>query len=204
MRVCQFRHFGTRERGHNTFRHGQSSDGDGDRTIATNRRARHEYEILETVEAGLVLRGPRSSRCGPARSTSRTPTPPSATARPGCSAATSTRTATAPTPTTTRSATASCCSTAGRSPASPGKIAERGLTSSPCVYTSRRAREGRARPGARQEAPRQAVGPPRARRQREMDRAAWATRGAGIAGRGACRAGRDDKCKGATGFDGDQ
>ncbi len=33
------------------------SQGDGDRTIATNRRARHEYEILETVEAGLVLRG---------------------------------------------------------------------------------------------------------------------------------------------------
>ncbi len=32
-------------------------DGAGDRTIATNRRARHEYEILETVEAGLVLRG---------------------------------------------------------------------------------------------------------------------------------------------------
>ena len=28
-----------------------------DRTIATNRRARHEYEILETLEAGLVLRG---------------------------------------------------------------------------------------------------------------------------------------------------
>jgi SsrA-binding protein len=28
-----------------------------DRTVATNRRARHEYEILETVEAGLVLRG---------------------------------------------------------------------------------------------------------------------------------------------------
>jgi len=29
----------------------------GDRTVATNRRARHQYEILETVEAGLVLRG---------------------------------------------------------------------------------------------------------------------------------------------------
>jgi SsrA-binding protein len=29
----------------------------GDRTVATNRRARHEYEILETIEAGLVLRG---------------------------------------------------------------------------------------------------------------------------------------------------
>jgi len=33
------------------------ADGDGDRAIATNRRARHEYEILETLEAGLVLRG---------------------------------------------------------------------------------------------------------------------------------------------------
>jgi SsrA-binding protein len=29
----------------------------GDRTVATNRRARHQYAILETVEAGLVLRG---------------------------------------------------------------------------------------------------------------------------------------------------
>ena len=34
-----------------------TSQGDGDRAIATNRRARHEYEILETLEAGLVLRG---------------------------------------------------------------------------------------------------------------------------------------------------
>ena len=34
-----------------------ASQGDGDHTIATNRRARHDYEILETVEAGLVLRG---------------------------------------------------------------------------------------------------------------------------------------------------
>jgi SsrA-binding protein len=34
-----------------------TSQGDGDRTVATNRRARHDYEILETVEAGLVLRG---------------------------------------------------------------------------------------------------------------------------------------------------
>src|SRR5438045_3228844 len=33
------------------------AEGNGDRTISTNRRARHEYEILETVEAGLVLRG---------------------------------------------------------------------------------------------------------------------------------------------------
>jgi SsrA-binding protein len=34
-----------------------ASQEDGDRTIATNRRARHDYEILETIEAGLVLRG---------------------------------------------------------------------------------------------------------------------------------------------------
>lgn len=30
---------------------------DGDRLVAQNRRARHDYEILETVEAGLVLTG---------------------------------------------------------------------------------------------------------------------------------------------------
>ena len=35
----------------------QASESPQDRTIATNRRARHEYAILETVEAGLVLRG---------------------------------------------------------------------------------------------------------------------------------------------------
>ena len=35
----------------------QADRSDKDRAIATNRRARHEYEILETVEAGLVLRG---------------------------------------------------------------------------------------------------------------------------------------------------
>jgi SsrA-binding protein len=34
-----------------------ASQGDGDRTVATNRRARHEFDILEVVEAGLVLRG---------------------------------------------------------------------------------------------------------------------------------------------------
>src|SRR4029453_17159336 len=36
----------------------------GDHPIATNRRAPHEYEILETVEAGLVLRGPRVKSLG--------------------------------------------------------------------------------------------------------------------------------------------
>jgi SsrA-binding protein len=31
---------------------------DGRKVVATNRKARHEYEILERFEAGLVLRGP--------------------------------------------------------------------------------------------------------------------------------------------------
>lgn len=31
---------------------------DGRRTVATNRKARHEYDILETFEAGIVLKGP--------------------------------------------------------------------------------------------------------------------------------------------------
>lgn len=31
---------------------------DGRKIVASNRKARHEYEILETFEAGMVLRGP--------------------------------------------------------------------------------------------------------------------------------------------------
>lgn len=34
------------------------SDTDGRKVVARNRKARHEFEILETVEAGLVLKGP--------------------------------------------------------------------------------------------------------------------------------------------------
>lgn len=30
----------------------------GRRVVASNRKARHEYEILDTMEAGLVLKGP--------------------------------------------------------------------------------------------------------------------------------------------------
>ena len=38
----------------------------GDRTVATNRRARHDYAIEETFEAGMVLTGPevKSLRSG--------------------------------------------------------------------------------------------------------------------------------------------
>lgn len=46
----------------------RSSDGGrgNDRTVATNRRARHDYAIEETFEAGMVLTGPevKSLRAG--------------------------------------------------------------------------------------------------------------------------------------------
>jgi SsrA-binding protein len=44
----------------------KDSGDTGRKTIARNRKARHEYEILETWEAGLELRGPevKSIRAG--------------------------------------------------------------------------------------------------------------------------------------------
>ncbi len=33
------------------------ANANGDRVVATNRRARHDYEIVETLECGLVLTG---------------------------------------------------------------------------------------------------------------------------------------------------
>ena len=45
-----------------------ADDGSERVVIATNRRARHEYEVLDTLEAGLSLRGPevKSLRAGKA------------------------------------------------------------------------------------------------------------------------------------------
>lgn len=42
------------------------SNEDGRKVVARNRKARHEYEILETVEAGMELKGPevKSIRAG--------------------------------------------------------------------------------------------------------------------------------------------
>ncbi|MBI4539544.1 MAG: SsrA-binding protein SmpB [Gemmatimonadetes bacterium] len=34
------------------------TEADGKRVVSRNKKARHEYEVLETYEAGLVLRGP--------------------------------------------------------------------------------------------------------------------------------------------------
>ncbi|HFE53508.1 MAG TPA: SsrA-binding protein, partial [Bacteroidetes bacterium] len=30
---------------------------EGEKTVVTNRKARHQYHILETIEAGIVLQG---------------------------------------------------------------------------------------------------------------------------------------------------
>jgi SsrA-binding protein len=45
---------------------GERAPNRADRTVATNRRARHDYAIEETYEAGLVLTGPevKSLRAG--------------------------------------------------------------------------------------------------------------------------------------------
>ncbi|BBZ53015.1 hypothetical protein MPHO_00070 [Mycolicibacterium phocaicum] len=83
--------------------------------VATNRKARHNYSIIDTYEAGIALVGTevKSLREGwhpwPTRS------PPSTTVRCGCATCTSPSTTTAPGPTTHRDATASCCCTASRS-----------------------------------------------------------------------------------------
>ena len=47
-------------------RPGGGADAPGDRTVATNRRARHDYAIEERFEAGIVLTGPevKSLRTG--------------------------------------------------------------------------------------------------------------------------------------------
>lgn len=43
-----------------------NSPEDGRRVVARNRKARHEYEVLETLEAGMELKGPevKSLRAG--------------------------------------------------------------------------------------------------------------------------------------------
>lgn len=45
-----------------------SPDDSSEKVVAQNRRARHDYEILDTIEAGLVLTGPevKSLRAGKA------------------------------------------------------------------------------------------------------------------------------------------
>lgn len=106
------------------------TDAQGRLVVATNRRARFEYEILDTLEAGIQLVGPevKSLRAGranlgdafaqvhrgelwPRSSTSRpTNRPPERTPP-------------------TRNADASCCSTATKSLASRAGLPKRGSRS---------------------------------------------------------------------------
>ena len=43
--------------GRSQKRRSSSADAEGIRTVARNRRARHDYDILETYECGLALQG---------------------------------------------------------------------------------------------------------------------------------------------------
>ena len=85
------------------------------RTIAVNRRARHEYTIEETIEAGIVLTGTeiksiRAGKVSLAEAYARVDG-----ARRGWSGRTSPPGQAATASTTSRSASASCCSIATRS-----------------------------------------------------------------------------------------
>ena len=100
-----------------------------EKLIADNRKARHDYQLLERVEAG-----PRADRHRgevPARRAGRRsarPTPTSATARRGCTAPRSRSTTRGTAPITTRPGRASCCCTAARSTGSTAQVREKGLT----------------------------------------------------------------------------
>ena len=86
-----------------------------DATVALNRKARHEFTIDDTFEAGLVLTGTeiKSIRAGKANIANAYAR--SRRARRGSSAPTSPRSSRGIGTTTTRSGPASCCSTASRS-----------------------------------------------------------------------------------------
>lgn len=47
----------TNEKAQPSARQAKGEQAAGDKVIAVNRRARHDYDILETLEAGLVLTG---------------------------------------------------------------------------------------------------------------------------------------------------
>ena len=96
--------------------------------VATNRRARHRFELVEKVEAGIVLRGSevKSLRNGKAQMADAYAVIDAA--RSGCATSTSRRTSRPAARTTSRSGPASCCCTGRRSSALSARPAERGLT----------------------------------------------------------------------------
>ena len=86
-----------------------------EKTIAKNKKAFHEYEILETLEAGIELTGTEVRCCATTTASSPTASHSSETARCGCTTCTSRRTSTATSPIPIPTASASCCCTRSRS-----------------------------------------------------------------------------------------
>ena len=132
----------------------ESSDGQGDGAQARRAepKARHDYHIEDTFEAG---HGPRRHRgevaAGRPRVPGRRVRRGATTARSSCTACTSRSTPRAPGPTTSRAASASCCSTAPRSTRSTARSGSAASRSSRCRCTSRTAapRSRSASPRAR-------------------------------------------------------
>ena len=154
-------------------------------SIATQPQgALHDYEILDTVEAGhraarprgeVAARGQREPDATPTRSLRRGEAflvnAHIEPVRPG-----------GPRRIPRRAASASCCSTAPRSRASAGRVAERGFTLVPlALYFKDGAREGRAGLARGKKQLRQARDDPRARAATARSSARCAPRAAGSA-----------------------
>ena len=113
----------------------------GDQLVITNRRARHDYLVLETWECGIMLAGPEVKSLRDGRANLQTPTHASRTARCGCTGCTS-RPTRSPAPSSIRCASASCSSTTRRSSSWHAAPSEKGHTLVPLrVYF----KDGRAK-----------------------------------------------------------
>ena len=97
-----------------------------EKVISTNRRAFHDYTILETFEAGLVLRGTEVKSLRESQVNFKDCYAAIDNNEAWLIGATSRPTTTAPTPTTIPSAGASSCSIAGRSGGCWGKLPSAG------------------------------------------------------------------------------
>ena len=98
------------------------------RLIAQNKKARHDYHIVDTYEAGIVLLGTEVKSLRRAGRSWWTASSGSTTARCGCTACTSRSTPRAPGPTTRRGASASCCCTAREIDKLRAKARRQGIT----------------------------------------------------------------------------
>ena len=176
MRVCQFRHFGSgkasilrtagmKSRGPRRFRGLSAMADETDaKVISTNRKAFHDYSILERYEAGLVLRGTEVKSLREAQvnfKDSYATIDNDEAWLVGCYVSPYHHGTDANHDPERRRKLLLHKREIARL---LGKIAERGLTLSHSSILQGRAREGRTGPGPRQEAPRQARVAPRARK----------------------------------------